>query len=120
MYFGWVLGRVGDFSLRDGCQTLAKKIAEKIKAKKDGPAKVFCNAAITRIELSSKNGARLWYKDTRDDRFVDEKRLQSQFRSVSLTLSWQFLRASGSSRYDDHGGWQGRGSGERDRPDEHE
>jgi monoamine oxidase len=61
------------FRCADGCQTLAKKIAEKIQTKKDGPAKVFRNVAITRIELSSKEGARLWYKDTRDNMFVDEK-----------------------------------------------
>jgi monoamine oxidase len=61
------------FRCADGCQTLAKKIAEEIKAKKDGAAKVFCNVAITRIELSSKDGARLWYKDTWDNRFVDQK-----------------------------------------------
>jgi monoamine oxidase len=63
------------FRCADGCQTLAKKIAEKIQTKQCGPepAKVFRNVAITRIELSSKEGVKLWYKDTRDNKFVDEK-----------------------------------------------
>ena len=63
------------FRCADGCQTLAKEIAKAIQTKKYGPepAKVFPNAAITRIELSSKAGVRLWYKDTRDNKLVDEK-----------------------------------------------
>lgn len=63
------------FRCAEGCQTLAKKIADKIKTKKYGPepAKVFCNVAITRIDLFSKKGVKLWYKDTRDNKFVDEK-----------------------------------------------
>jgi monoamine oxidase len=59
------------FRCADGCQTLAKKMREEIQTKKD--ANVFRDVAITRIELSSKVGVRLWYKDTRDNRFVDEK-----------------------------------------------
>ena len=109
------------FRCADGCQTLAKKIAEKIKAKKDGPAKVFCNAAITRIELSSKNGARLWYKDTRDDRFVDEKAppkpIPERFSYVVLAIPpsvWSppamTITADGKDA----------DPAKRDRPDEHE
>jgi monoamine oxidase len=63
------------FRCADGCQTLANKVADKIQTKQYGPepAKVFRNVAITRIELSSREGVRLWYKDTRDNKFVDEK-----------------------------------------------
>jgi monoamine oxidase len=62
------------FRCADGCQTLAKEIEKRIKTKEYGPepAKVFCNVAIARIELSSR-GATLWYRDTRDNKFVDEK-----------------------------------------------
>jgi monoamine oxidase len=62
------------FRCADGCQTLAKEIEKRIKTKEYGPepAKVFPNVAITRIDLSS-GGVRLWYKDTRGNKFVDEK-----------------------------------------------
>ena len=62
------------FRCADGCQTLAKEIARKIQTDEYGPkpAKVCRNYAITRIKLSS-DGVGLWYKDTWNNRFVNEK-----------------------------------------------
>ena len=51
------------FRCADGCQTLAKKMAEKIQTEKDGPAKVFCRSLLRHIDPSSKEGVRLGYKD---------------------------------------------------------